>query len=177
VAYNCSDLIGNISGEALHRNQVTLTKQIRFNWCFRSRAVLVHDTGFVKVLVAFPAFAVGATGKRSKVEPTKGQGIGISVPRKTSDLFRRLFYAAGIVPSNGGAEQLSQRGNAELFFRSGVGHSSRLAAVSKIIIFGACIRIEFTLCMEWPASDGNPLGQRCCATSAEQQIVPRKAFL
>jgi len=27
------------------------------------------------------------------------------------------------------------------------------------------------------ASDGNPLGQRCCATSAEQWTVPRKAFL
>ena len=26
---------------------------------------------------------------------------------------------AGIVPSDGGAKQLSQRGNAELFFRSG----------------------------------------------------------
>jgi len=90
------------------------------------------------------------------------------VPRKTSDLFRRLLYVAGIVPSAGGAKQLSQRGNAELFFRSGVGHSSRLAAVSKIIIFGACMTMEFTLCMEWPASDGNPLGQRCCATSAEQ---------
>jgi len=57
--------------------------------------------------------------KGSKAEPTKGQGIGISVPRRTFDLFRRLFYAAGIVPSDGGAEQLSQRGNAELFFRSG----------------------------------------------------------
>ena len=57
--------------------------------------------------------------ERSKAEPTKGQGIGISVPGRTFDLFRRLFYAAGIVPSDGSAEQLSQRGNAELFFRSG----------------------------------------------------------
>src|SRR5882724_3628090 len=34
-------------------------------------------------------------------------------------LCRRLFYVAGIVPSDGGAKQLCQRGNAELFLGSG----------------------------------------------------------
>ena len=41
----------------------------------------------------------------------------------------------------------------------------------------ARMRIEFTLCMEWPASDGNPLGQRCGGTSAEQWIVPEEHFV
>ena len=81
--------------------------------------MLVHDIRYVRGLVAFPAFAVGARGKEANAEPTRGQGIGISAPGRTFDLFRRLFYAAGIVPSDGCAKQLSQRGNTELFFRSG----------------------------------------------------------
>src|SRR4051794_35958377 len=31
--------------------------------------------------------------------------------------------------------------------------------------------------MKWPASDGNPLGQRCCATSAEQWDSSPKSVL
>jgi hypothetical protein len=31
--------------------------------------------------------------------------------------------------------------------------------------------------MKWPASDGNPLGQRCCATSAEQRDSSPKSVL
>jgi hypothetical protein len=57
--------------------------------------------------------------EKKQAEPTKGQGIRIRVPRRTFDLFRRLFCVAGVVPPDGGAKQLSQRGNAELFFRSG----------------------------------------------------------
>jgi len=41
------------------------------------------------------------------------------MPRRSLDLFRRLFYVPSIVPSNGRARQLSQGRNAELFFRSG----------------------------------------------------------
>ena len=65
--------------------------------------------GYVKPLVAFPAFAVDAR-KRSKAEPIKVQGIGMSVLKRTFDPSPRLFYAAGIIPSDGGAKQLSQRG-------------------------------------------------------------------
>ena len=57
------------------------------------------------------------------------------------------------------------------------GHSSRFAAVSKITIFGACMRIEFVLCMEWPASDGNPRSPAMLRNFHQtQHTVPRKAF-
>jgi hypothetical protein len=41
------------------------------------------------------------------------------VPGKTFDPFRGLFYVAGFFPPDGGAKQLSQRGDPELVFGSG----------------------------------------------------------
>src|SRR5512132_4467876 len=81
--------------------------------------VLVRGTGYVEGFVAFPAFAVGATAKEAKRSRPKGKALESAWEEEPFDLFRRLFCVAGIVPSDGGAKQLSQRGDAELFFRSG----------------------------------------------------------
>src|SRR6266550_848851 len=66
-----------------------LTKQLRLHWCFGNRTVLVHDTGYVEVLVAFPTCRCHR--KRSQVEPTKEQGIGISVQEEPSICFAAYF--------------------------------------------------------------------------------------
>jgi hypothetical protein len=65
----------------------------------------------------FPGFAVDATGKEAKQSRPNGKALESAGQRL--DLFRRSFYATGIIPSDGGAKQLSQRGNAELAFGSG----------------------------------------------------------
>src|SRR4029077_20373889 len=36
--------------------------------------------------------------------------------------------------------------------------------------------VDFMHADEWPASDGNPLGQRCCATSAEHRDTPSRSI-
>ena len=82
-------------------------------------ALLVMIPGMVKSPRYIPGRRSRCYRKGSKADRVRGQGIGSRVPRGSCDLFRRLFYVAGIVPANGGAKQLSQRGNAELFFRSG----------------------------------------------------------
>src|SRR6266436_2060455 len=69
-----------------------------------------------QIRLALSALRSRCHTKRSR---PKGQGIGTSVSGRTFDLSRCLFYAAGIVPSDGGAKQLGQRGNAELVFGSG----------------------------------------------------------
>lgn len=74
--------------------------------------------GMCKVLVVLSAFAVDAIGKVAN-RAEQRQGIEISVPGR---IFRSVSppnYVAGFLPSDGGAKQLSQRGNAELVFRSG----------------------------------------------------------
>ena len=54
--------------------------------------MLVHDTGYVKVLVAFPAFAVGATGKEAKHNRPTGKALESDVAREeTFDLFAPLI--------------------------------------------------------------------------------------
>src|SRR5215831_19710947 len=75
----------------------------------------IHDTGFVKVPVRFPASA--KEKKQGRASRTARRPFRI--PGRSCDLFGGLFYVRGIVPSNGRAKQLSQGCNAELFFRSG----------------------------------------------------------
>jgi hypothetical protein len=73
--------------------------------------------GMLKSLLHFPGFAVDPTGKEAKQSRPNGKALESAA--QSLDLVRRLFYATGIIPSDGGAKQLSQRGNAELVFGSG----------------------------------------------------------
>jgi hypothetical protein len=92
VAYKRGDLIDDCQAEPYIRIRLYLTGQAGLT-----------DAECVRVPVA-----VDGHRKRRKAELANMQGIGISVPGRTFDLFRRLFYVAGIVPSDGGAKQLSQ---------------------------------------------------------------------
>ena len=75
--------------------------------------------GMCEALVVLPAFAVDGIGKVAKQSRPNGDALKSACQEEPFDLFRRLFYVAGFLPPNGGAKQLSQRGNAELVFGSG----------------------------------------------------------
>jgi len=56
---------------------------------------------------------------RSDARDTHRRPNGKALKQKmSSNRWTRLFYVAGIIPPERGPKQLSQRGNAELFFRS-----------------------------------------------------------
>ena len=53
--------------------------------------MLVHDIGYVEVLVAFPAFAVGAAGKEAKQGRPKGKALESARQEKPSICFAAYF--------------------------------------------------------------------------------------
>jgi hypothetical protein len=75
--------------------------------------------GMCEALVVLPAFAGHDIGKVAKQSRPKGKALKSACQEEPRDLFRHLFYVAGFLPPDGGTKQLSQGGNAELFFGSG----------------------------------------------------------
>jgi hypothetical protein len=53
--------------------------------------MLVHDTGYVKVVVAFSAFAVDATGKEAKQSRQKGKALESACQEEPSICFAAYF--------------------------------------------------------------------------------------
>ncbi len=53
--------------------------------------MLVHDIGYVEVLVAFPAFAVGARGKEAKQSRPKGKALESACQEEPSICFAAYF--------------------------------------------------------------------------------------
>ena len=65
--------------------------------------MLVHGTGYVKVLVAFPPFAVGATGKEAKQNRAKDKALE-SVCQKDLRFVSPLILRGWHRPSGGRPE-------------------------------------------------------------------------
>jgi len=98
--------------------QVTMEKQLLRRCRNRTTTILLnHDTGWVIGRALLLARAGAAIRKEVKLRRRDAKAAK-QIVKKGPDLCGRLFYVAGVVPSDGGAKQLRQRGNAELFFRS-----------------------------------------------------------
>ena len=76
-----------------------------------------HDTGWVIGRVLLRGRAGAAIRKEVKLRRRDAKAAK-QIVKNDPDLSGRLFYVAGVVPPDGSAKQLRQRGNAELFFRS-----------------------------------------------------------
>ena len=99
--------------------QVTMEKQLLRRCRNRTTTILLnHDTGWVIGRVLLRGRAGAAIRKEAKLRRRDAKAAK-QIVKKGPELFGRLFCVAGVVPPDGSAKQLSQRGDAELFLRSG----------------------------------------------------------
>ena len=98
--------------------QVSMEKQLLRRCRNRTTTILLnHDTRWVIGRVLLRGRAGAAIRKEVKLRRRNAKAAK-QIVTKGPELCGRLFYVAGVVPPDGGAKQLRQRGNAELFFRS-----------------------------------------------------------
>ena len=99
--------------------QVTIEKQLLWKCRSGTTTILLnHDTGWLIGRVLLRGRAGAAIRKEVKLRRRDAKAAK-QIVKKGPGLCGCLFYVAGVVPPDGSAKQLSQRGNAELFLRSG----------------------------------------------------------
>ena len=98
--------------------QVTIEKQLLWKCRNGTTTILLNpDAGWVIGRALLLARAGAAIRKEVKLRRWDVKAAK-QIVKNDPDLCGRLFYVAGVVPPDGSAKQLRQRGNAELFFRS-----------------------------------------------------------